>query len=106
MSTLATRVRRSIGLSPTKGVVRVHHGSIDAGTVTTRPPAEVMKLVHEALMGMGVDIYDEGEFKYRCVRKKFAMARNANNSPTANTVGSLLYSYRPFDLFQVFLYAM
>jgi protein-serine/threonine kinase len=72
-STLADRVRRSVGVAaptPAKGVLRVHHGAVDHSTITTKPPPEVMKHVREVLEGMGMDIRLENEFKYRCIRLK------------------------------------
>ncbi|KAF9449086.1 Pkinase-domain-containing protein [Macrolepiota fuliginosa MF-IS2] len=50
--------------------LRIHHGAVDQTTITTRPPAEVMKHVQEILEGMGVEIMLESEYKYRCVRQK------------------------------------
>ena len=50
--------------------LRIHHGAVDQTTITTRPPVEVMNHVKEILEGMGVEIYKESEFKYRCVRQK------------------------------------
>lgn len=50
--------------------LRIHHGAVDQTTITTRPPAEVMKHVREILEGMGVEIMLESEYKYRCVRQK------------------------------------
>lgn len=50
--------------------LRIHHGAVDQTTITTRPPVEVMNHVKEILEGMGMEIYKESEFKYRCVRQK------------------------------------
>ena len=50
--------------------LRIHHGAVDQTTITTRPPMEVMNHVKDILEGMGVEIYQESEFKYRCVRQK------------------------------------
>ncbi|KAF9078306.1 hypothetical protein BDP27DRAFT_1280773 [Rhodocollybia butyracea] len=52
------------------GQLRTHHGAVDQSTVTTRPPPEVMKHVQSVLVGMGVEVQIESEFKFRCIRAK------------------------------------
>ncbi|KAG5643181.1 hypothetical protein DXG03_001385 [Asterophora parasitica] len=52
------------------GVLRTHHGAVDQSTVTTKPPPEVIRHVRRVLEGMGVEIFVESEYKYRCVRPK------------------------------------
>jgi len=52
------------------GTLRTHHGAVDQSTITTKPPPEVIKHVKEVLEGMGVEIYVESEYKFRCVRGK------------------------------------
>lgn len=56
--------------------IRKHHGPLDQTTVTSRPPPEVMKHVRAVLVGMGVDIHVETEYKYRCIRPKRRKAGN------------------------------
>lgn len=56
--------------------IRKHHGPLDHSTVTTRPPPDVMKHVKIVLEGMGVEIYIETEYKYRCIRPKRRKAGN------------------------------
>lgn len=65
--------------------LRIHHGAVDQTTITTRPPVEVMNHVKEILEGMGVEIYKESEFKYRCVRQK--RKRGIVNSVDGNDRG-------------------
>jgi protein-serine/threonine kinase len=74
---LASRVRRSVGLYPSassdrerKGLLRIHHGAVDTNTVTTRPPLEVMNHVRSVLVEMGVEITHSSDYKFRCVRPK------------------------------------
>ncbi|KAJ7657818.1 CAMK/CAMKL/Kin4 protein kinase [Mycena polygramma] len=50
--------------------VRIHHGAVDQGTITTGQPPEVMRHVKAVLVGMGVEIFVESEYKYRCIRAK------------------------------------
>ncbi|KAJ7030148.1 CAMK/CAMKL/Kin4 protein kinase [Mycena alexandri] len=52
------------------GSLRIHHGAVDQGTITTGQPPEVMRHVREVLAGMGVEIYVESEYKFRCIRAK------------------------------------
>lgn len=56
--------------TPTKDVLRIHHGAVDQTTITTRPPPEVIKHICKVLEEMGMDIKAESEYKYRCVRAK------------------------------------
>ncbi|KAF7327527.1 Non-specific serine/threonine protein kinase [Mycena kentingensis (nom. inval.)] len=56
---------------PTGGsVLRVHHGAVDTGTITSGQPPEVMRHVKAVLEGMGVEIQIESEYKFRCIRAK------------------------------------
>ncbi|KAJ7725284.1 CAMK/CAMKL/Kin4 protein kinase [Mycena maculata] len=66
------------------GVLRIHHGAVDQGTITTGQPPEVMRHVKEVLEGMGVEIYVESEFKYRCIRAK---QRRAGKSTVGSSAG-------------------
>ncbi|KAJ6490208.1 CAMK/CAMKL/Kin4 protein kinase [Mycena vitilis] len=50
--------------------VRIHHGAVDQGTITTGQPPDVMRHVKTVLVGMGVEIFVESEYKYRCIRAK------------------------------------
>ncbi|KAJ7743369.1 CAMK/CAMKL/Kin4 protein kinase [Mycena metata] len=52
------------------GSLRIHHGAVDQGTITTGQPPEVMRHVREVLGGMGVEIYVESDYKFRCIRAK------------------------------------
>ncbi|KAF8153968.1 hypothetical protein B0H34DRAFT_72238 [Crassisporium funariophilum] len=47
-----------------------HRGAIDRTTITTQPPATVMKRINAILLNMGVHIQEESAFKYRCIRAK------------------------------------
>ncbi|EJD43558.1 hypothetical protein AURDEDRAFT_66169 [Auricularia subglabra TFB-10046 SS5] len=50
--------------------LRIHHGAVDQGTVTTGSPPDVFAHVTSVLLSMGVEFHKETEFKYRCVRPK------------------------------------
>ncbi|KAF8145413.1 hypothetical protein K438DRAFT_545958 [Mycena galopus ATCC 62051] len=63
--------------------LRIHHGAMDQGTVTTRQPPEVMRHVKEVLIGMGVEIFVESEYKYRCIRAK--QRRNSKSTVGGST---------------------
>ncbi|PCH42972.1 Pkinase-domain-containing protein [Wolfiporia cocos MD-104 SS10] len=71
---IVNRVRQigSQGAKKQRGYadIRTHHGAVDQTTVTTRPPPEVMKHVKRVLEDMGMEIYIESDYKYRCVRPK------------------------------------
>ncbi|KAJ7468708.1 CAMK/CAMKL/Kin4 protein kinase [Mycena latifolia] len=66
------------------GVLRIHHGAVDQGTITTGQPPEVMRHVKEVLVGMGVEIHVESEYKYRCIRAK---QRRSGKSTLGSTTG-------------------
>ncbi|KAJ7204835.1 hypothetical protein GGX14DRAFT_334475, partial [Mycena pura] len=51
-----------------KTALRVHHGAVDHEMITAGKPPEVMQHVRGVLEGMGVDVQEEGDFKYRCAR--------------------------------------
>jgi hypothetical protein len=46
----------------------IHRGAIDQTTITTQPPSKVMKHVNKILREMGVQIQEESDFHYRCIR--------------------------------------
>ncbi|KAG7087666.1 hypothetical protein E1B28_013614 [Marasmius oreades] len=68
--------------------LRVHHGAVDPETTTTKPPQEVMKHIKGVLLGMGIAVQAESEYKLRCVRAK---KRKEAASPVA-TVGDRPYA--------------
>ena len=93
-SSLVARFRNSITVGTNShhvdkthphGQLRIHHGTIDQTTITTRPPHEVMAHVKKILEGMGVEIQLESEFKYRCIRAK--KRKNAVGSSTVTAAG-------------------
>lgn len=57
--------------------LRIHHGAVDQDMVTTRPPPEVIEHVKQVLLGMGIEVQLESEFKYRCIRAKRKKAPGA-----------------------------
>ena len=64
-------LKRSFILSPTaKNILRVHHGAVDQMTITSGNPPEVMKHVRDVLLEMGLEVQEESQYKYRCVRPK------------------------------------
>ncbi|KAF7312140.1 Non-specific serine/threonine protein kinase [Mycena indigotica] len=89
-----SRFRRSINIggggtvkektprdAPSGGsVLRVHHGAVDTGTITSGQPPEVMRHVKAVLEGMGVEIQIESEYKFRCIRGKQRRRTAPSNS--------------------------
>ncbi|KAI0033523.1 hypothetical protein K488DRAFT_47575, partial [Vararia minispora EC-137] len=72
-------MRRAAPRQP--GVLRVHHGAVDQTTITTMAPPEVMRRVRAVLDGMGIDVQEESEFKYRCIRgKKRRLGRESSST--------------------------
>ncbi|KAF5329573.1 hypothetical protein D9619_009000 [Psilocybe cf. subviscida] len=69
--------------------LRLHHGTVDSTTVTTKPPPQVMAHVKQVLEDMGIEFYLESQYKYRCTRtkkKKGAMSGAAQGqAPVANS---------------------
>jgi protein-serine/threonine kinase len=64
-------IKRSFILSPAaRNILRVHHGAVDQTTITSGNPPEVMKHVLDVLFEMGLDVQEESQYKYRCVRPK------------------------------------
>lgn len=54
-----------------KNAIRLHHGAVDQQTTVTTPsPPDVMAQVTKVLLDMGLDLQQETEYKYRCVRPK------------------------------------
>jgi hypothetical protein len=51
-------------------LIRIHHGAVDVGTVASGSPPELFQHVTQVLITMGVEIQQETEFKYRCIRPK------------------------------------
>ncbi|KZV93667.1 hypothetical protein EXIGLDRAFT_835579 [Exidia glandulosa HHB12029] len=76
--------------------LRVHHGAVDQGTVTTGSPPEVFAHVTHVLASMGVEFHKETEFKYRCVRpkrRKIAGSTNPPPSPHKEVTGQGVAAY-------------
>jgi protein-serine/threonine kinase len=64
-------LKRSFILSPAaKNILRVHHGAVDQTTITSGNPPEVMRHVLDVLVSMGLEVQEESQYKYRCVRPK------------------------------------
>ena len=98
MSGLANRFRNSVtvggasggtrartnGTSNAPSAMRIHHGAVDQSTITTRPPPEVMQHVRQILLDMGIEVQDEMEFKYRCIRIKRKKVPGAINGSGSN----------------------
>ncbi|KAG9035722.1 hypothetical protein FRB95_010787 [Tulasnella sp. JGI-2019a] len=72
-STAATATAKAFN----KAMLRVHHGAVDQGTITTGFPPETMRHVTEVLLSMGIEVQRESEFKYRCIRHKKKKERSA-----------------------------
>ncbi|KAH8114917.1 Pkinase-domain-containing protein [Phellopilus nigrolimitatus] len=53
-----------------KQAIRLHHGAVDQTTVTTGSPPDVMAHVTKVLLDMGLEVQQESEYKYRCIRTK------------------------------------
>ncbi|KAK0478794.1 CAMK/CAMKL/Kin4 protein kinase [Armillaria novae-zelandiae] len=71
------------------GVLRIHHGAVDQDMVTTRPPPEVIKRMKEVLIGMGIEVQVESEYKYRCIRVKRKKLPGAPNVIAGPSGGGL-----------------
>ncbi|THV02653.1 Pkinase-domain-containing protein [Dendrothele bispora CBS 962.96] len=71
--------------------LRIHHGPLDQDTITSIPPPEVMKKVREVLVGMGVEIQVEGDYKYKCVRpkKKRSGTKDQTGGQSAASAGNV-----------------
>jgi len=64
-------IKRSFILpSAAKNILRVHHGAMDQTTITSGNPPEVMRHVLDVLLEMGLEVQEESQYKYRCVRPK------------------------------------
>ena len=64
-------LKRSFILSPTtKNILRVHHGAVDQTTITSGNPPEVMRHVLDVIVEMGLEVQEESQYKYRCIRPK------------------------------------
>ncbi|KAJ6627945.1 hypothetical protein B0H10DRAFT_318026 [Mycena sp. CBHHK59/15] len=77
--------------------LRVHHGAVDQDTITTGRPPDVMRHVRQVLLGMGVQIEAEGEFRYRCIRAKHRDGRDvasesANGQNTSSAPAQSAFS--------------
>ena len=53
-----------------KNAIRLHHGAVDQTTVTTGSPPDVMAQVTKVLLDMGLEVQQETDYKYRCIRQK------------------------------------
>lgn len=67
-SIVATPSARRVGYN--KNAIRLHNSAIDQTTVTTGSPPEVMAIVTKVLLDMGLEVQQETEYKYRCIRSK------------------------------------
>lgn len=71
-------------------VLGIHRGAIDQNTVTTHPPADVMKRVKGALNTMGIITEVESEFKLRCIRPKRDSTENINGDEFAGQLEAMV----------------
>ncbi|KAF7421120.1 hypothetical protein PC9H_011640 [Pleurotus ostreatus] len=75
--------------------IRIHDGPVTSATTTNIDPREVMKRVKEVLeANMRLQIYPEGEFKYRCVRVK-RDGEGVSETTTVSTAGKEADSQLP-----------
>lgn len=51
-----------------KGILRVHHGAVGQTMITSGNPPEVMRHVLGVLLEMGLEVQEESQYKFRCVR--------------------------------------
>jgi protein-serine/threonine kinase len=59
------------GAQPKLPAIRPHHGAVDQTMLTSgAPPEGVVAHVRAVLEGMGVELHQESEWKFRCVRQK------------------------------------
>jgi protein-serine/threonine kinase len=77
-------------------LIRIHHGAVDVGTVASGSPPELFHHVTQVLMTMGVEIQQEAEYKYRCIRPKkrrdgqsLGLGLREPNAPTGLTAFSV-----------------
>uniref|UniRef100_A0A0W0ETQ8 non-specific serine/threonine protein kinase n=1 Tax=Moniliophthora roreri TaxID=221103 RepID=A0A0W0ETQ8_MONRR len=82
--------KRATGSKNQGTVLRIHHGAVDPETTTTKPPVEVMKHIKEVLVGMGIDVQIESDYKLRCVRAK--RKKTPNSSENVSSVGGGPYA--------------
>lgn len=71
--------------------IRLHHGAVDNSTVTTGNPPDVMAHVTRILLDMGLEVQQESEWKFRCVRvkrKKGSRESTSTGFAALNLVGS------------------
>ena len=73
-----------------------HRGAIDQTTITTQPPVKVMSKVERILRDMGVEVQEESQFRFRCVRPK--RGAEDDGEPTSNDV-SLSYCMHCISFF-------
>ena len=70
-----------------KNAIRLHHGAVDQTTVTSGSPPEVMAKVTKVLLDMGLELQQETDYKYRCIRaKRKKVVSGANAGVTAFTM--------------------
>ncbi|KAF9502106.1 hypothetical protein BDN71DRAFT_1459320 [Pleurotus eryngii] len=75
--------------------IRIHDGPVTSATTTNIDPREVMKRVKQVLeVNMRLQIYPEGEFKYRCVRVK-RDGEGVSETTTTSTAGKEADSQLP-----------
>lgn len=75
--------------------IRIHDGPVTSATTTNIDPREVMKRVKQVLeANMRLQIYPEGEFKYRCVRVK-RDGEGVSETTTTSTAGKEADSQLP-----------
>lgn len=75
-----------------RNAIRVHHGAFDNKMVTTGPPPEVMAKVTKVLLDMGLEVQQESEYKYRCIRAKRKKAHSGTATPGGLTAYTMIGS--------------
>ena len=75
-----------------KTAIRLHHGAVDQTTVTTGSPPDVMAHVTKILLDMGLEVQQESEYKYRCIRSKKKKIPSSATAPAGLTALNMMGS--------------
>ncbi|KAJ7788938.1 hypothetical protein B0H14DRAFT_3162342 [Mycena olivaceomarginata] len=69
------------------GALRIHHGAVDQGTITTGQPPEVMRHVKEVLGAMGVEIFHRERVQVSVHSREAASQWQGHEHPRAGSRG-------------------
>ncbi|KAG0362916.1 hypothetical protein BGZ54_008428 [Gamsiella multidivaricata] len=80
---------QALPLNWTDAKLKVHSGAVELSSLSSRHPAEIMFDIRKVVIGLGMEIKSDSDFKIKCVRRKRKVSATNTVSNPGNTGGSV-----------------